>query len=93
MDLRDRAIGGIAVVEFCIRQIEKELSDAHRLAADNGIPGTLDAVIVAQTKVRKAHRALEALRDQLALSVGSPVETRSGGDGDDKDQPPEEPAP
>ena len=28
MDLRDRAIGGIAVVEFCIRQIERELADA-----------------------------------------------------------------
>ncbi len=90
MTPRDKAIGGIAVVEFLIRNIERELADGRREAEALGSPATLDAIEVAQIKVRKAHRALEALRSQLAESFGSPDESRSGGDADEKD-PPEDP--
>lgn len=88
VDLRDRVIGGVAVVEFCIRQIERELAGAREEATGAGLATTLDLIDVAQVTVRKAHRALEALRAQLSASVGSPDESRSGGDADDKDPPP-----
>lgn len=85
MDLRDRAIGGAAVVEFCIRQIERELRDARALAEAEGLAMTLDQIVTAQRAVRRAHNALEGLRAQLAQSVGSPeVGAFSGGDADDK---------
>lgn len=84
MNLRDKAIGGAAVVEFCIRQIERELVEGRREAEDAGLATTLDLIDVAQIRVRKAHRALEALRAQLSASVQSPDESRSGGD----DKPP-----
>lgn len=80
MNLRDKAIAGAAVVEMCIRTIERELAGARAEAAEAGLATTMDLIDVAQVKVRKAHRALEALRTQLAASVGSPDETRSGGD-------------
>ena len=86
MDLRDRAIGGAAVVEFCIRQIERELSEARELAEGAGL--ALDEIITAQREARRAHRALEALRAQLSQSVGSPDENRSGGSADDKERDP-----
>lgn len=88
MDLRDRAIGGAAVVEFCIRQIERELAEARGLAEAEGLATTADLIDVAQVKIRKAHRALEALRTQLSASVGSPDEQRSGGDDKPEDPPP-----
>lgn len=88
MNLRDKAIGGAAVVEFCIRQIERELAGARAEAEAAGLATTLDLIDVAQVKTRKAHRALESLRTQLALSVGSPDEQRSGGPTDDKEPPP-----
>ena len=84
MNLRDKAIGGAAVVEFCIRQIERELAEGRRAAEDAGLATTLDLIDVAQIRVRKAHRALEALRTQLSASVQAPDESRSGGD----DKPP-----
>jgi hypothetical protein len=87
MNLRDKAIGGAAVVEFCIRQIERELADGRREAEAEGLATTVDLIDVAQVKVRKAHRALEALRAQLSASVQSPDESRSGGD----DKPEEDP--
>jgi len=91
MDLRDRAIGGAAVVEFCIRQIEHELAEARKLAETEGLATTVDLIDVAQVKTRKAHRALEALRTQLSASVGSPDLSRSGPE--DKPDPEEDPRP
>lgn len=91
MDLRDRAIGGAAVVEFCIRQIERELAGARGLAEAEGLATTVDLIEVAQIKTRKAHRALEALRTQLSASVGSPDASRSGPE--DKPDPEEDPRP
>lgn len=92
MTPRDKAIGSTAVVEFLIRQIERELAEGRREASELGSPATVDLIEVAQTKVRKAHRALEALRTQLAESFGAPDESRSGGDADDKDEPEDPPA-
>lgn len=93
MDLRDRAIGGAAVVEFCIRQIERELAEARALAEGEGLAMTLDQIVTAQRAIRRAHRALEGLRAHLSQSVGSPdASTFSGGSADDKEPPtPEEP--
>ena len=92
MDLRDKAIGGIAVVEFCIRQTERELADGRKKATEADLGETvIEAFDVAQIKARKLHRALEALRTELAASVGSPDEQRSGGDADDKDTPEDPP--
>jgi hypothetical protein len=88
MNLRDKAIGGAAVVEFCIRQIERELKDARALAEGEGLALTLDQIVTAQRAVRRAHGALEALRAQLAESVGSPDASRSGGSADDKERDP-----
>lgn len=90
MDLRDRAIGATAVVEFCIRQVERELADGRKKAAEADMGETvIESFDVAQIKARKLHRALEALRTELAASVGSPDQSRSGGDADDKDLPDE----
>jgi len=87
MELRDKAVGGAAVVEFCIRQIEHELAAARAEAEGRGLPSVVDGIHTAQRAVHKAHRRLEELRAILADAVGSPVASRSGGDADDKDPP------
>lgn len=87
MTPRDKAIGSSAVVEFLIRHIERELAEGRREAAEFEDAALDEKFDLAQVKVRKAHRALEALQAQLAESFGAPLETRSGGDADDKDPP------
>ena len=88
MDLRDKAVGGSAVVEFCIRQIERELADARREAEGEGLPGVVDGIHTAQRAVHKAHRRLEELRAILSTTFGSPDASRSGGDDKPEDPPP-----
>lgn len=93
MDLRDKAIGASAVVEFCIRQIERELAAARAEAQPLDEPDLMAAIDFAQVRVRKAHRALEALREQMSSTLGAPISTRSGPEDKPDDGPPVSPAP
>lgn len=92
MTPRDRFIGSAAVVEFLIRQVERELAEGRAEALDAGLAaGSLDALHHAQNAVRRAHRALETLRTLLANELDAPDANRSGGSADDKDEPDPQP--
>lgn len=86
MNLRDRAIGGAAVVEFCIGQIERELAEGLALSKAAGLP--TGKMVAARDGIARAHRLLEELRTELSQTVGSPNASRSGGSTNGKEPTP-----
>jgi len=91
---RADAIGKAGVVKAAIANAERRLQDVVDLATNAGRPDIADKLAAALAHVERGHARANEAAVMVAEHFDEPdISVFSGGDGDDKDQPPEEPAP
>ena len=88
MTVRSKAIARAAVFRAHLRASEAEIDAALALATAEGLPAVVDALTVLRSALARAHTLASIAAQRVADAMGDEVVVYSGGDADDKDQPP-----